>query len=125
MNGHKIKPSKRSDHPSLGRRKAPKTKKNKRPGGPVGKRIRTMSAAVIQPVSFDALPADIAPDDQLLDVNVPGLGKNSTNPNHRLKALLHAVNNVWRVADISVIRRVESGPSHKWVLWRRSSVPPA
>ncbi|MBL9174745.1 MAG: hypothetical protein JNL10_14505 [Verrucomicrobiales bacterium] len=62
---------------------------------------------------------DGAPDDQLLDVNVPGLGHNAANAMERHLALEHAVSNVWAVEDISVLRRMEDAESGKWVMWRR------
>ena len=63
-------------------------------------------------------------DDEFLDSNVPGLGRNATNAYERHVALDHAVTGVWAAEDISAIRRVESTGSYKWVMWRRGSLPP-
>ena len=65
-----------------------------------------------------------APSDQILDLNVPGLNRNAVNPRERHMALDH-VTSFWAAEDITALRRVESTGSFKWVMWRRSSLPPS
>jgi len=121
----KKKSSKRPASAASRRRKSATARKLTVTRASTGKRIRSLSTATIQPVSAAGLLDGGAPDDQFLDANVPGLGRNAANPNERRKALLHVVNNVWIVEDITALRRVESGGAFKWVMWRRSSLPPA
>lgn len=63
-------------------------------------------------------------DDEFLDSNVLSHGQNATSAYERHVALDHVVTNVWATEDITMIRRVESTGSYKWVMWRRGSLPP-
>lgn len=78
-------------------------------------------------VSLAALPVASVPPRgrEFLDSNVPGLGHDATNAFERHVALDHVVTNVWATEDITMIRRVESAGAFKWVMWRRSDIPPA
>ena len=78
-------------------------------------------------VSLAAMPDAAMParDREFLDSNVPGLGHDATNAAERHVALDHVIVDVWATEDITMIRRVESAGDCKWVMWRRTSLPPA
>jgi hypothetical protein len=75
--------------------------------------------------ALDSAPDTVPWDREFDDNNVPGLNRPASNGYERHLALEHAIGNVWATEDISAIRRIESGGRFLWVMWRRSSRPPA